>query len=85
MALGQLQGVARPGPVEKIRDLVGLYMSPTVAAAVFAVDEKPQTQALNRTAPTLPILPTTPARATHDYEFNGTCHLFAASTWPPER
>ena len=43
-----------PDLVEKIRDLVGLYMSPPVAAAVFAVDEKPQIQALNRTAPTLP-------------------------------
>ncbi len=64
--------------VEKIRDLVGLYMDPPVAAAVFAVDEKPQIQAINRTAPTLPMLPTTPARATHDYVRNGTCDLFAA-------
>jgi hypothetical protein len=55
-----------PDLVEKIRDLVGLYMSPPVAAAVFAIDEKPQIQALNRTAPTLPMLPTTPQRATHD-------------------
>jgi transposase len=67
-----------PDLVEKIRDLVGLYMSPPVAAAVFAIDERPQIQALNRTAPTLPMLPTTPARATHDYERNGTCDLFAA-------
>jgi transposase len=67
-----------PQLVEKIRDIVGLYMNPPVAAAVFAVDEKPQIQALNRTAPTLPMLPTTPARATHDYERNGTCDLFAA-------
>ena len=67
-----------PDLVEKIRDLVALYMNPPVAAAVFAVDEKPQIQALNRTAPTLPMLPTTPARATHDYERNGTCDLFAA-------
>ena len=67
-----------PQLVEKIRDIVALYMSPPVAAAVFAVDEKPQIQALNRTAPTLPMLPTTPARATHDYERNGTCDLFAA-------
>jgi transposase len=67
-----------PDLVEKIRDLVGLYMNPPVAAAVFAVDEKPQIQALNRTAPTLPMLPTTPQRATHDYERNGTCDLFAA-------
>jgi transposase len=67
-----------PDLVEKVRDLVGLYMNPPVAAAVFAVDEKPQIQALNRTAPTLPMLPTTPARATHDYQRNGTCDLFAA-------
>ena len=67
-----------PDLVEKVRDLVGLYMDPPVAAAVFAVDEKPQIQALDRTAPTLPMLPTTPARATHDYVRNGTCDLFAA-------
>ena len=67
-----------PELVEKIRDLVGLYMNPPVAAAVFALDEKPQIQALDRTAPTLPMLPTTPQRATHDYERNGTCDLFAA-------
>jgi transposase len=67
-----------PQLVEKIRDIVGLYMNPPVAAVVFAVDEKPQIQALNRTAPTLPMLPTTPARATHDYQRNGTLDLFAA-------
>ena len=67
-----------PQLVEKIRDIVGLYMNPPVNAAVFAVDEKPQIQALNRTAPTLPMLPTTPARATHDYIRNGTIDLFAA-------
>jgi transposase len=67
-----------PELVEKIRDLVALYLNPPVAAAVFAIDEKPQIQALNRTAPTLPMLPTTPTRATHDYQRNGTCDLFAA-------
>jgi transposase len=67
-----------PDLVEKVRDLVGLYMNPPDAAAVFAVDEKPQIQALNRTAPTLPLLATTPARATHDYQRNGTVDLFAA-------
>lgn len=67
-----------PELVEKIRDIVGLYLNPPDAAAVFAVDEKPQIQALDRTAPTLPMLPTTPARATHDYERNGTVDLFAA-------
>ena len=67
-----------PDLIEKVRDLVGLYMNPPMAAAVFAVDEKPQIQALNRTAPTLPMLPSTPQRATHDYERNGTVDLFAA-------
>src|SRR6202167_6452627 len=67
-----------PQLIEKIRDIVGLYLSPPVAAAVFAVDEKPQIQAINRTAPTFPMLPTTPARATHDYVRNGTLDLFAA-------
>jgi Putative ATPase subunit of terminase (gpP-like)./Integrase core domain. len=67
-----------PQLIEKIRDIVGLYMNPPIAAVVFAVDEKPQIQALNRTAPTLPMLPTTPQRATHDYVRNGTCDLFAA-------
>jgi transposase len=67
-----------PDLVAKIRDIVALYMNPPVAAVVFAVDEKPQIQALNRTAPTFPMLPTTPARATHDYQRNGTCDLFAA-------
>jgi DDE superfamily endonuclease len=67
-----------PDLVEKIRDIVGLYLNPPVAAAVFAVDEKPQIQALDRSAPILPMLPTTPQRATHDYERNGTIDLFAA-------
>src|ERR1700680_2075193 len=66
-----------PQLIEKVRDLVALYMNPPVAAAVFAVDEKPQIQALNRTAPTLPMLPTTPARATHDY------HATAPATCSP--
>jgi len=64
--------------VEKIRDIVGLYMNPPVNAVVFAVDEKPSIQAINRTAPILPMLPGTPERATHDYVRNGTIDLFAA-------
>ena len=48
--------------IEKIRDIAGLYLSPPLNAACFAVDEKPQIQALNRTAPILPMLPTTPQR-----------------------
>lgn len=67
-----------PQLVEKIRDIVGLYMNPPVNAAVFAVDEKPQIQALNRTAPTLPMMPTTNQRRSHDYKRNGTIDLFAA-------
>jgi transposase len=67
-----------PDLVEKVRDLVGLYMNPPDAAAVFAVDEKPQIQALNRTAPTLPMLSTTAQRASYDYQRNGTVDLFAA-------
>jgi transposase len=67
-----------PDLIEKVRDLVGLYMNPPDAAAVFAVDEKPQIQALNRTAPTLPMLPATAQRATHDDQRNGTVDLFAA-------
>lgn len=67
-----------PQLVEKIRDIVGLYMNPPVNAAVFAVDEKPQIQALNRTAPMLPMIPTTAQRRSHDYKRNGTIDLFAA-------
>jgi len=67
-----------PDLIEKTRDIVGLYLNPPEAAAVFAVDEKPQIQALDRTAPTLPMLPGTPARATHDYLRHGTVDLFAA-------
>lgn len=67
-----------PDLVDKLRDIVGLYLNPPDAAVVFAVDEKPQIQALDRTAPTLPMLPTTPQRATHDYLRHGTIDLFAA-------
>ena len=67
-----------PDLIEKTRDTVGLYLNPPDAAAVFAVDEKPEIQALDPTAPTLPMLPTTPRRATHDYVRNSTVDLFAA-------
>jgi transposase len=67
-----------PDLIEKTRDIVGLYLNPPDAAVVFAVDEKPQIQALDRTAPILPLLPTTPQRASHDYVRNGTIDLFAA-------
>jgi transposase len=64
--------------VDKVRDVVGLYMSPPENALVLAVDEKSQMQAIDRTAPILPIMPTTPERATHDYIRHGTTSLFAA-------
>ncbi len=72
-----------PDFVDKVRDIVGLYMSPPENALVLAVDEKSQVQALDRTAPIrsdpiLPMMPTTPARATHDYVRHGTTTLFAA-------
>jgi transposase len=62
----------------KIRDVVGLYLSPPDNAVVVCIDEKSQIQALNRTAPVLPILPGVPEKATHDYVRNGTTTLFAA-------
>jgi len=67
-----------PAFVDKVRDIVGLYMSPPENALVLAVDEKSQVQALDRTAPILPMMPTTPARATHDYVRHGTTTVFAA-------
>ncbi|MFD3706106.1 IS630 family transposase [Nocardia sp. NPDC058658] len=67
-----------PQFIDKVRDVVGLYMNPPENALVICVDEKSQIQALDRTAPTLPIMPTTPARMTHDYVRNGTTNLFAA-------
>jgi transposase len=67
-----------PQFIDKVRDIVGLYLDPPQAALVLCVDEKSQIQALDRTAPSLPILPTTPARRTHDYVRNGTTSLFAA-------
>jgi transposase len=64
--------------VDKVRDVVGLYLDPPERAAVLCVDEKTQIQALNRTAPVFPMLPGTPARATHDYVRHGTSSLYAA-------
>jgi len=64
--------------VEKVRDVVGLYLDPPERALVLCVDEKTQIQALNRTAPVFPMLPGTPARASHDYVRHGTSSLYAA-------
>ena len=67
-----------PQFIEKVRDVVGLYLDPPTNAVVLCVDEKSQMQAIDRTAPTLPVMPTTPARMTHDYVRHGTTSLFAA-------
>jgi transposase len=64
--------------VDKVRDIVGLYLDPPERAVVLCVDEKSQIQALDRSAPILPVLPGTPARMSHDYTRNGTSSLFAA-------
>jgi transposase len=67
-----------PQFVEKVRDVVGLYLDPPERAVVLCVDEKTQIQALNRTQPVFPMLPGTPARASHDYVRHGTSSLYAA-------
>ena len=64
--------------VDKVRDIVGLYLSPPDRALVLCVDEKSQIQALDRTQPVLPMLPGMPERRTHDYRRHGTTSLFAA-------
>lgn len=67
-----------PQLIEKVRDIVGLYMNPPDHAAVFCVDEKSQIQALDRTQPLLPLRPGQVERRTHDYQRHGTTSLFAA-------
>ena len=69
---------ADPEFIAKVRDVAGLCMSPPEHALVLAVDEKSQIQALDRTAPVLPMLPTTSERRTHDYVGHGTTSLFVA-------
>jgi transposase len=64
--------------IEKLHDVVGLYLNPPDKALVLCVDEKSQIQALDRTQPLLPLRPGIPARQTHDYKRNGTTTLFAA-------
>jgi transposase len=64
--------------IEKVRDIVGLYLDPPDRALVLCVDEKSQIQALDRTAPLLPIRPGQIERRTHDYVRHGTTSLFAA-------
>jgi transposase len=67
-----------PQFIDKVRDIVGLYLNPPEAAVVLCVDEKTQVQALDRTAPILPLMPGVPQRQSHDYQRNGTTDLFAA-------
>src|SRR3979411_3524648 len=67
-----------PQFVEKVRDIVGLYLDPPERALVLCVDEKSQIQALDRTQPLLPMRPGQIERRTHDYARHGTTTLFAA-------
>jgi transposase len=67
----------------KVGDVVGLYLNPPDNAVVLCVDEKSQIQALDRTAPILPLRPGLPERATRDYVRHGTTTLFAALDHPP--
>ena len=64
--------------VDKVRDIVGLYLSPPTHALVLSVDEKSQIQALDREQPVLPMMPGIPERRTHNYVRHGTTSLFAA-------
>lgn len=67
-----------PAFVDKVRDVVGLYLAPPHRVVVLCVDEKPQIQATTRTAPVLPLRPGQPEQRTHDYRRAGTADLFAA-------
>ena len=67
-----------PQFIEKVRDVVGLYLNPPERAVVLCVDEKSQIQALDRTQPILPLLPGVPERRSHDYRRAGTSSLYAA-------
>jgi transposase len=69
---------ADPFFIEKVRDIVGMYVDPPERALVFCVDEKSQIQALDRTQPLLPLRPGQAERRTHDYKRHGTTSLFAA-------
>lgn len=69
---------ADPQFVDKVRDIVGLYLNPPDHALVLSLDEKSQVQALDRSRPLLPMRPGLPARQTHDYIRHGTTSLFAA-------
>jgi transcriptional regulator with XRE-family HTH domain len=77
-----------PRFIEKVRDLVSLFLNPPEAAVVLCVDEKTQAQAADRTQPVLPLLPGVPQRRTHDYTRHGTTNLYARAEpglWPGHR
>ncbi|SDK66708.1 DDE superfamily endonuclease [Mesorhizobium muleiense] len=74
----KLQVIERSFVVEKVRDIVGLYMAPPEHALVLCVDEKSQIQALDRTQPVLPMRPGQIERRSHDYKRHGVTSLFAA-------
>src|SRR5437667_4570200 len=76
--VGRFKLSTDPHFVEKLRDVVGLYLNPPAKAVVFCVDEKSGIQALDRTRPVLPLRPGVPERQTHDYIRYGTTTLFAA-------
>ena len=67
-----------PQFIDKVRDIVALYLNPPDAAVVLCVDEKSQIQALDRSAPVLPLMAGVAERRTHDYVRNGTTNLYAA-------
>src|SRR5260370_13124728 len=74
-----------PQLIEKVRDIVGLYMNPPEHAVVFCVDEKSQIQALDRTQPLLPMRPGQVEHGTHDYKRHATTSLLAALGSTPIR
>ena len=76
--MGEFKLSPDPQFIDKVRDVAGLYLNPPEAAVVLCVDEKTAIQALDRTAPILPLMPGTPQRRTHDYRRHGTTDLFAA-------
>ena len=76
--VGRFKLSTDPHFVEKLRDVVGLYVNPPAKAVVFCVDEKSGIQALDRTHPVLPLRPGVPERQTHDYVRHGTTTLYAA-------
>ena len=76
--VGRFKLSTDPHVVEKLRDVVGLYVNPPAKAVVFCVDEKSGIQALDRTCPVLPLRPGVPERQTHDYVRHGTTTLYAA-------